>query len=133
MNAKSFALAIALVAGAGFASAVQASDIITLETVQVRPSADQFAQAELEHNSSIPTLAAVQVRPTVGQIVELAAEQAAAQLAAHTPVAIGASVGQWMVSLPAITVRPDAQLVQALATEMATDAIGQVANSMVAK
>jgi len=58
-------------------------------------------------------------------------------LAAHTPVAIGASIGQWMFSLPAITVRPDAQQVQALATELATElaagTLGQVANGMVAK
>lgn len=133
MNAKSLAFAIALVAGTGFASNVQASDIVTLETVQVRPSADQLAQAEHERSSAIPTLSSVQVRPTAGQIVELAAEQAAAQLAAHTPVAIGASIGQWMVSLPAITVRPDAQQAQALATELAAGTLGQVANGMVAK
>ena len=84
-------------------------------------------------SSAIPTLSSVQVRPTAGQIVELAAEQAAAQLATHTPVAIGASIGQWMVSLPAITVRPDARQVKALATELAADTLGEVANGMVAK
>lgn len=131
MNTKTFA--IALVLAAGFAASAHAANIVTLETVQVRPSADQLAQAELERSSAIPTLSSVQVRPTAGQIVELAAEQAAAQLAAHTPVAIGASIGQWMVSLPAITVRPDAQQVKALATELATDTLGQVANGMVAK
>ena len=46
MNAKSLALAIALVASTGFVSSVQASDIVTLETVQVRPSADQLVQAQ---------------------------------------------------------------------------------------
>ncbi len=123
MNAKSLAFAIALVAGTGFASSVQASDIITLETVQVRPSADQLAQAAHEATSTIPTLAAVQVRPTVGQIVELMAEQAATRFAAATPVA---SVANWVVSLPAITVRPDVQQVQALAAELAADAVGSV-------
>lgn len=123
MNAKSLAFAIALIAGTGFASTVQASDIVTLDTVQVRPSADQLAQAQLEATSSIPTLAAVQVRPTVGQIVELMAEQAASQLAAATPIV---SVANWVVSLPAVTVRPDVQQVQALAAELAADAVGNV-------
>ncbi|WP_269792487.1 hypothetical protein [Stenotrophomonas sp. Iso1] len=121
MNAKSLALAIAL--AAGFASTAQASDIVTLDTVQVRPSADQLVQANLEATSSIPTLAAVQVRPTVGQIVELMAEQAANQLVAATPIA---SVANWVVSLPAVTVRPDVQQVQALAAELAADAVGNV-------
>ncbi|MGH8054858.1 MAG: hypothetical protein ACREP4_13160 [Stenotrophomonas sp.] len=121
MNAKS--LAIALVLAAGFASTVQASDIVTLDTVQVRPSADQLAQANHEATSSIPTLAAVQVRPTVGQIVELMAENAATQLAAATPIV---SVANWVVSLPAVTVRPDVQQVQALAAELAADAVGNV-------
>ncbi|MCD9085496.1 hypothetical protein [Stenotrophomonas sp. SY1] len=123
MNAKSLALAIAIVAGSGFASSVQAADIVTLETVQVRPSVEQLAQAEHEATSTIPTLAAVQVRPTVGQIVELMAEQAATRLASATPVA---SVANWVVSLPAVTVRPDVQQVQALAAELAADAIGNV-------
>ena len=123
MNAKSLAFAIALIAGTGFASTVQASAIVTLDTVQVRPSADQLAQAQLEATSSIPTLAAVQVRPTVGQIVELMAEQAATQLAAATPIV---SVANWVVSLPAVTVRPDVQQVQALAAELAADAVGNV-------
>lgn len=126
MNAKSLAIAIALIASTGFVSSVQASDITTLETVQVRPSADQLAQAEHEANSPIHTLAAVQVRPTVGQIVELMAEQAASRLAAASPVAIGARASQWVVSLPAINVRPDVEQVQAMATEAAADAIGQV-------
>ncbi len=124
MNAKSLALAIALVAGTSFASSVQAADIVTLETVQVRPSADQLAQANHEATSTITTLAAVQVRPTVGQIVELMAEQAANRLVAATPVA---NVANWVVSLPAVTVRPDVQQVQALAAEMVADAVSNVA------
>lgn len=123
MNAKSLAFAIALVAGSGFASSAQASDIVTLETVQVRPSAEQLAQATHEANSPIPTLAAVQVRPTVGQIVELMAEQAATRVAAASPVA---SVANWVVSLPAVTVRPDVQQVQALAAELAASAVDTV-------
>lgn len=128
MNTKSFAIALALVAGTASA---QAADIVTLETVQVRPSADQLAQAEHERGSAIPTLSVVQVRPTVGQIVELAAEQAAVQMVANSPLGMGASVGQWVVSLPAITVRPDAQQVQALAAEMAADTLGHAAHGMV--
>jgi hypothetical protein len=137
MNAKSIAIALAI-ATTGFAATAQAADIVTLETVQVRPSADQLAQATREHSSNIPTLSMVQVRPSVGQIVELAAEQAAMQVVAGSPLAIGASVGQWVVSLPAITVRPDAQQVQALAAATAKaalngDSLGQVAQGMVAK
>ncbi len=132
MNAKSFAIALAF-ATTGFAASAQAMDIATLDTVQVRPSAEQLAQADHERGSAIPTLSVVQVRPTVGQIVELAAEQAAVQMVANSPLALGASVGQWVVSLPAITVRPDAQQVQVLAAEMAAEALGQVANGMAGK
>lgn len=123
MNVKSLAFAIALIAGTGFVSTVQADDIVTLETVQVRPSADQLVQAQREATSSIPTLAAVQVRPTVGQIVELMAEQAASQLAAITPIS---SVANWAVSLPAVNVRPDVQQVRARAAQLAAEAIGNV-------
>ncbi len=134
MNAKSFAIALAFVASTGFASSVHASSITTLDTVQVRPSADQIAQANVEANSSIPTLSVVQVRPTVGQIVEQMAEQAAARLAANTPVAIGANVGQWIVSLPAVNVRPDLEQVQAKAVEIAASAVeGVVVQGMIAK
>ena len=65
--------------------------------------------------------ATVQVRPTVGQIVELMAEQAATRLAAHTPVAIGASIGQ-RIMLPAISVRPGLRQVQAKAADIAAEA-----------
>jgi TolA-binding protein len=106
MNTKSIALAIALAAGTAFAASVQASDIPTLETVQVRPSADQLAQAEHERTSAIPTLSAVQVRPTAGQIVERNAE-----LAATRPV----------VTLAAIQVRPTREQRQALAAETTHD------------
>ena len=134
MNTKSIVIALAIAAGTSFAGATQAADITTLETVQVRPSADQLAQAERERSSTIPTLSMVQVRPSVGQIVELAAEQAAMQLVASSAMGIGASVGQWVVSLPAITVRPDAQQVQALAAQtaaqLASEAIDKATASM---
>ena len=137
MNTKSIVIALAIAAGTSFAGSAQATDIVTLETMQVRPSAEQLAQAEHERSSAIPTLSLVQVRPSVGQIVELAAEQAAMQLVASSAMGIGASVGQWVVSLPAITVRPDAQQVQALAAQaaakLAGDAIGHAATGMVAK
>ena len=134
MNTKSIVIALAIAAGTSFACSAQVTDIVTLETMQVRPSAEQLAQAEHERSSAIPTLSLVQVRPSVGQIVELAAEQAAMQLVASSAMGIGASVGQWVVSLPAITVRPDAQQVQALAAQtaaqLASEAIDKATASM---
>ena len=114
MNAKSFAISIAL--AAGLVSTAQASDrIVTLETVQVRPSAEQIAQRQHELASDIPTLAAVQVRPTVGQVVELANEQAARES---------------VVTVAAVEVRPSAEQRRALAAETAsqgTDSVGSAA------
>ena len=137
MNTKSIVIALAIAASASFANAAQAADIVTLETVQVRPSADQLAQAGHERSSTIPTLSLVQVRPNVGQIVELAAEQAAMRLVASSSAALGAGVGQWVASLPAITVHPDTQQVQAMAAQaaarLAGETIGKVATGMVAK
>ena len=134
MNTTSIVIALAIAAGTSFAGSAQATDIVTLETMQVRPSAEQLAQAEHERSSAIPTMSLVQVRPSVGQIVELAAEQAAMQLVASSAMGIGASVGQWVVSLPAITVRPDAQQVQALAAQtaaqFASEAIDKATASM---
>ena len=107
MNAKSLALAIALVASTGFVSSVQASDIVTLETVQVRPSADQLVQAQHEASSNIPTLAAVQVRPTVGQIVELMAEQTASRLQKLLlKPSARSSHRAWFPTKPAMTQHP---------------------------
>ncbi|HVJ38669.1 MAG TPA: hypothetical protein VM687_12805 [Stenotrophomonas sp.] len=78
MNTKTLSFAIALAAGSLFGSmSAQAANPTTLDTVQVRPSAEQLAQQEYELHSDIPTLSAVQVRPTVGQILELQAERAA--------------------------------------------------------
>lgn len=94
MNTKSLSVAIALAAGSVFGSmSAHAASITNLDTVQVRPSADQIAQQQFELSSDIPTLAAVQVRPTVGQILEQRAEQAAQQR---------------VVTLAAVEVRPSA-------------------------
>jgi len=79
MNTKSLSVALALAAGSVFGSmTAQAADVHTLDTLQVRPSAEQLAQRDHEANSSIPTLSAVQVRPTVGQLLEQQDPQAQA-------------------------------------------------------
>ena len=115
MNAKSFAIAIALAAGLG--STAQASErLVTLDAVQVRPSAEQIAQQQHELNSTIPTLAVVQVRPTVGQVVEFNAEQAA----------------RAVVTLAAVEVRPSAEQRQALAAEAGVQDDTSVAAAAVA-
>ncbi|GAE61956.1 hypothetical protein XPN_3862 [Xanthomonas arboricola pv. pruni MAFF 301427] len=62
------ALSAALFAGTALAGFAQAASLTTLDTVQVRPSADQIAQQALERSSDIPTLAAVQVRPSAEQL-----------------------------------------------------------------
>lgn len=147
MNTKSLSVAIALAAGSVFGSmSAHAATINTLDTVQVRPSADQIAQREHELASDIPTLAAVQVRPTVGQILELQAEQAAAQRVvtlasvqvrpsdeqraeldrSATPVAsadsaaesIAALLGQVIVSLPVPHLQPSPSQLEALLGEV---------------
>lgn len=97
MNPKTFALALAL--SAGLTSLAHAAPVTTLDTVQVRPSADQTAQAQWEAASDIPTLAAVQVRP-------------GPELTATAPT---------IVTLAAVQVRPDAELHAALAAEAAAD------------
>ena len=103
MNTKTIAIAIALAAGSAFVSNVHAaSAITTLETVQVRPSADQLAQAEWERNSAIPTLALVEVRPTAGQIAEYRQELADSRR---------------VTTLAAVEVRPTAEQREALAAE----------------
>jgi len=103
MNTKTIAIAIAIAAGSAFVSNVHAaSAITTLETVQVRPSADQLAQAEWERNSAIPTLAMVEVRPTAGQIAEYRQELADSRR---------------VTTLAAVEVRPTAEQRQALAAE----------------
>jgi hypothetical protein len=95
MNTKSLSVAIALAAGSVLASmTATATALTTLDTVQVRPSAEQIAQQEYERTSPIPTLAAVQVRPSAQQIAEYEAAQAA---------------GGRVVTLAAVEVRPSAE------------------------
>ncbi|WP_115046298.1 hypothetical protein [Xanthomonas arboricola] len=86
------ALSAALFAGTSLAGFAQAASLTTLDTVQVRPSADQIARQTLERNSAIRTLAAVQVRPSADQLAALAAELA----------------GPRVVTLAAVQVRPSA-------------------------
>lgn len=118
MNTKTIAIAIALAAGSAFVSNVHAaSAITTLPTVQVRPAADQLAQAEVERTSSIPTLAMVEVRPTAGQIAEYRAELASSQR---------------VTTLAAVEVRPTAEQREALAAEQdtrSTDYMGALASA----
>ncbi|MBB6368715.1 hypothetical protein FHR56_003896 [Xanthomonas sacchari] len=78
----------------------QTSGIATLPAVQVRPSAEQIAQREAELSSHIATLAAVQVRPSAEQLAERDLEQAA---------------GQHVVTLATVQVRPDADMGSMLA------------------
>lgn len=107
MNTKIIALAIAIAAGSSFASSAHAAPaIVNFDTLQVRPSADQIAQAAVERNSAIPTLAVVEVRPTAGLIAEYQAEQIAAQR---------------VTTLAAVEVRPTAEQRQALAAEQNSD------------
>ncbi|MBN6150638.1 hypothetical protein JR065_09825 [Xanthomonas sp. AmX2] len=92
MKTASFALTFAI-AAAFAAPSFAANAVTTLETVQVRPSADQLAQRDAELASGIPTLASVQVRPSAEQIAQLNAETA---------------MGQRVVTLAAVQVRPSA-------------------------
>lgn len=48
----------------GLSGLAQARPVVTLPTVEVRPSVEQLAQREHERRSAIPTLATVEVRPT---------------------------------------------------------------------
>lgn len=125
------ALAAALIAGASFANA-HAASLTTLDTVQVRPAADQIAQQTLERSSGIRTLTAVQVRPSTEQLGALAAVQvrptaeqradllvhtaaATAQTATgHAAAALGALVGQVIVNLPVPQLQPTPVELEAL-------------------
>ncbi|UKE56499.1 hypothetical protein KFS84_20005 [Xanthomonas translucens pv. graminis] len=73
-----FALTFAIAALLA-APAIAAPTIATLDSVQVRPSAEQIAQRSVERNSGIATLAAVQVRPSAAQLAQRDAEQATSQ------------------------------------------------------
>ncbi|WP_305805052.1 hypothetical protein [Stenotrophomonas sp. YIM B06876] len=149
MNAQSLAIALALAAGTALASTAHAASPITLETVQVRPAADQIAQQQHEAASPIHTLSAVQVRPSVGQIVERNAELSAhravvtlaavevrpspeqrAALAADTTrangyaigsAAVATALGHWVITLPVTHLRPAALDLQTLAIGIAAD------------
>jgi hypothetical protein len=78
MKTASFALTFAIAALLA-APAIAAPTIATLDSVQVRPSAEQIAQRSVERNSGIATLAAVQVRPSAAQLAQRDAEQATSQ------------------------------------------------------
>ncbi|KOR39815.1 hypothetical protein ADT25_20935 [Xanthomonas oryzae] len=135
------ALSAALFAGATLAGLAHAASLTSLETVQVRPAADQIARHTLERNSDIRTLAAVQVRPSAEQlaagqagqrIVTLAAVQvrpsaeqradlvvrsavASAQTASSRAAgAMGALMGQVIVNLPAPKLQPSPAELEAL-------------------
>ncbi|KUF37075.1 hypothetical protein [Xanthomonas phaseoli] len=112
------ALSTALLAGATLAGLAQATGLTTLETVQVRPAADQIAQQTVERNSDIRTLTAVQVRPSAEQVAALAAEQA----------------GPRIVTLAAVQVRPSAEqradLVVRSAAVSAHSVTGQAAGAI---
>jgi len=150
MNTKTIAIAIALIAGTAVVSPVQAApSITTLQTVQVRPAADQLAQQAWEQASSIPTLAAVQVRPDAALLAEraaplapatlpvttlaavqvrpsleqrfaLAAEQEAQRYASQFTAAASAVASTVIVNLPVMQVRPSAADLQALAVDTAS-------------
>lgn len=106
MNTKTLVIAIAIAAGTAFGAHAQSAAITTLDTVQVRPSADQLAQAAAEANSAIPTLAVVEVRPGAGLIADY--RQAL-------------SSDRRITTLAALNVRPTAEQYQALAAEQAND------------
>ncbi|GHH54294.1 MULTISPECIES: hypothetical protein [Gammaproteobacteria] len=120
MNTKSLSAAIAFAAGSVLASmTAHATPITTLDTVQVRPSAEQIAQREHERTSPIPTLAAVQVRPSAEQVAEYEA-------------------GLRVVTLAAVEVRPSAeQRAELLASresgETASNALTAEASAAVAE
>ncbi|MDV0440165.1 hypothetical protein [Xanthomonas sacchari] len=119
-------LLTAAIAALFAAPSFAAAQITTLETVQVRPSADQIAQRNVEQTSSIATLAAVQVRPSAEQIAQrdaelssgittLAAVQvrpSAEQVAERN---FAQAAGQHVVTLATVQVRPDADMGSMLA------------------
>lgn len=98
MNTKSLSIAIAIAVGSVFSlpTAHAADTIVTLDTVLVRPSADQLAQRERELNSDIPTLATVEVRPSAEQRAELEAERSAtSHIVTLAAVEVRPSPEQW--------------------------------------
>ena len=92
MNAKTIAIAIALIAGTAVVSSVQASESIqTLATVQVRPTAEQRADL-LVHTAAATAQAAT----------------------GHAAAALGALVGQVIVNLPVPQLQPTPVELEAL-------------------
>lgn len=103
MKTASFALTFAIAALLA-APAIAAPTITTLDSVQVRPSAEQIAQRSFERNSGIATLAAVQVRPSAEQLAQRDAE-----------------LSSRIATLAAVQVRPSAEQIAQRDTEQATN------------
>ncbi|WP_338337843.1 hypothetical protein ACSAMZ_00750 [Xanthomonas citri pv. bilvae] len=112
------ALSTALFAGATLAGFAQATNLTTLETVQVRPSAEQLAALASEQaGPRIVTLAAVQVRPSAEQRADLVVRSAAASAqsaSSQAAGAIGALMGQVIVNLPTPQLQPSPAELEAL-------------------
>ncbi|WP_295943890.1 hypothetical protein [uncultured Xanthomonas sp.] len=119
-------LLTAAIAALFAAPSFAAAQITTLETVQVRPSADQIAQRNVEQTSGIATLAAVQVRPSAEQIAQRDAELSS-RIATLAAVQVRPSAeqiaqrnqeqaaSQHVVTLATVQVRPDADMGSMLA------------------
>jgi hypothetical protein len=118
MKTASFALTFAIAALLS-APALASTRVVTLDSVQVRPSAEQIAQRTFERDSAIPTLAAVQVRPSAEQLAQRDAELSS-QIATLAAVQVRPSAeqiaardaeqaaGRRVVTLATLQVRPDA-------------------------
>ena len=101
MKTASFALTFAI--AALLAAPAIAAPTATLDSVQVRPSAEQIAQRTFERNSGIATLTAVQVRPSAEQLAQRDAE-----------------LSSRIATLASVQVRPSAEQIAQRATEQAT-------------
>ncbi len=130
-------LLTAAIAALFAAPSFAAAQITTLETVQVRPSADQIAQRNVEQTSGIATLAAVQVRPSAEQIAErdatlsggittLAAVQVRPSAEQVAERDLAQAAGQHVVTLATVQVRPDADMGSMLAIG---DVVGETLDS----
>jgi hypothetical protein len=116
MKTASFALTFAI--AALLAAPAIAAPTATLDSLQVRPSAEQIAQRTFERNSGIATLAAVQVRPSAEQLAQRDAELSS-RIATLASVQVRPSVeqiaqrdteqatSQRVVTLAAVQVRPN--------------------------
>lgn len=130
-------LLTAAIAALFAAPSFAATQITTLDAVQVRPSAEQIAQRNIEQTSGIATLAAVQVRPSAEQIAQRDAElssgittlavvqvRPSAEQVAKRDLAQAA--GQHVVTLATVQVRPDADMGSMLAIG---DVVGETLDS----